>query len=429
MSSRRWRACPECDWVSALPVLKVGESAFCPRCQHELVHRHDAPAQRILSYATAALVMLLLTLPFSFLSFEMGGIRHEIVLSDAAFVMFDNNWPILALLIALSIIVLPGIFLLMVTWLYGSIAMRVKLPGTLFIARILSGLKPWLMTDVFLVGVLVSLAKLANMADIGFGWSFFAFFIYVILLARTVSIVDADWLWFALEQEPQPPSFAKRGMTAHEQGLVGCKCCGMLNSATERQCQRCHTSIAPPSPLRIQATWALLISALVLYIPANIYPMMYTQTLGGQRESTILGGVLQMVDMGSYLIALVIFVASFIVPIAKIAVLGYLSYLASKPAKLATPKKMQLYRLTEVVGRWSMIDVFVVAIMVALIQGGVLLSILPGAAAVAFAGVVVLTMIAANTFDPRLLWQAELNADEMNDAVNNMEQAGAKRNA
>lgn len=428
MSSRRWRACPECDWVSALPVLKAGESAFCPRCDRELVHRHDAPAQKILANACAALVMLLLTLPFSFLSFQMGGIQHEIVLSDAALVMFDNDWPILALLISLTIIILPGLFLVSVLWLYASTALRVQLPGALFLARVLSGMKPWLMTDVFLVGVLISLVKLSNMADIGFGWSFVAFFSYVLLLVRTVSMVDADWLWFALLKEAKPPRYAQKGMTAHEQGLVGCKCCGLLNDGANAQCTRCHTHIARPSPLRIQSTWALLVAAVVLYVPANIYPMMYTQSMGGTSESTILGGVLQMMDMGSYFIALVIFVASFIVPVAKIAVLGYLCYMAGKPHNLGTLRKMKLYRLTEVVGRWSMIDVFVVAIMVALIQGGVLISILPGAAAVAFASVVILTMIAAMAFDPRLLWKTETEMYSR-PTLKTMELESAERNA
>jgi len=398
--------------VSALPVLKPGESAYCPRCQRELVHRHDAPAQRVLSNASAALVMLLLTLPFPFLSFQMSGIEHEIVLSDAAFAMFDNDWPILALLIALSIIVLPGLFLASMVWLYGSVAMRVQLPGVLFLARMLSGLKPWLMTDVFLIGVLVSLAKLSGMAEIGIGWSFIAFCFYVILLTKTVNLVDADWLWFALKNEPAPPAGARVGMTAHEQGLIGCDCCGVLNQADAKQCIRCHSHIATPTPLRTQATWALLVAAAVLYVPANIYPMMYTDTIGGRVYSTILGGVLQMIEMGSYFIAFVIFFASFVVPVAKLLILGYLCYLSAKPEALATERRMRWYRMTEVIGRWSMIDVFVVAIMVALIQGGVLLSIYPGAAAVAFAGVVILTMIAAMVFDPRLLWQPQIKMEQ-----------------
>ncbi|MCC5855279.1 MAG: paraquat-inducible protein A [Idiomarina sp.] len=405
MSKRRWRACPECDWVSALPALKSGEAAHCPRCDRELSHRHDAPAQRVLANSIAALLMLLLTLPFSFLSFTLAGMHQDIVLLDAAQAMFSNDWPILALLIALTIVVLPGLYLLTVIYLYVGIVLRVHLPGEVSLARGLTSIKPWLMTDVFLVGVLVSLAKLIGMAQIGFGWSFVAFCFYVLLLVRTVRLVDTDWLWFALCKEPAPPAHAQTGATAAEQQLVGCPCCGLLQADTEAYCIRCHTKLELPTQLRLQATWALLVASVILYIPANIYPMMTTVTVGGAIESTILGGVLQMVDLGSYLVAGIIFFASFVVPVAKILVLGYLCRLAAKPQLLATPQRMRWYRVTEFIGRWSMIDVFVVAIMVALIQAGVILSIYPGAAAAAFASVVILTMIAAMVFDPRLLWQ------------------------
>lgn len=411
MSSRRWRACPECDWVSALPVLRANEMASCPRCDRALVHRHEAPAQRILANATGALVMLALTLPFSFLSFSLAGNQHEIILADAALAMFSNDWPLLALLIALSIVVLPGLFLLAVIYLYGSLSLqkyfgKSPLPGAILLARGLSALKPWLMTDVFLVGVLVSLAKLIGMAQIGFGWSFIAFCGYVVLLVKTVHLVDSDWLWFALVKEPSPPAGLKTGMTAAEQNATGCPCCGLINRVDETHCVRCHTRIALPTPLRLQATWALLVAAIILYIPANVYPMMETVALGGVTYSTILGGVIQMIEMQSYFVAFVIFVASFVVPIAKILVLGYLCWLATDPAPMGTQRRMRWYRYTEFIGRWSMIDVFVVAIMVALIQAGVILSIYPGAAAAAFASVVILTMLAAMAFDPRLLWQA-----------------------
>lgn len=406
MSSRRWRACPECDWVTALPVLKAGESAHCPRCERELVYRHDAPAQRIVAYASSAFIMLLLTLPFSFLAFSMTGIFQEIVLFDAAKAMFTNDWPILALLIALTIVVLPGLFLAAVIYLYVSIALRQFLPGTLFLARMLSGLKPWLMTDVFLLGVLVSLGKLYGMAHVELGWSFVAFCFYVFFLVRTVSLVDADWLWFALLHEPKPPEGAYTGATAASQGLMGCSTCGLLNKETESTCRRCHSSVRAPSRFRLQATWALIIAATILYIPANLYPMMTTVTIGGTIYSTILGGVVQLIQTDNYVLAAIIFTASFVVPIAKVLALGYLCWLAAYPRPMATKRRMQLYRITEVIGRWSMIDVFVVSITVALMQAGLIMSIYPGAAAAAFAAVVIITMVAAMTFDPRLLWTA-----------------------
>lgn len=414
MSSRRWRACPECDWVVALPGLKAGESAHCPRCERLLVTRHEVPAQQVMAYALSAVIMLVFTLPFSFLAFSMGGIHQEIILFDAAQAMFNNDWPILALLIALTIMVLPGLYLFAVLYLHCAISLRQPLPGRFFLARMLSSLKPWLMTDVFLLGVLISIGKLADMAQVEVGWSFISFCFYVVFLVKTVSLVDADWLWFALVREPNAPEGAKTGATAASQGLLGCRTCGLLNRTSEERCRRCRASIKPPSRFRLQATWALLLAATILYIPANLYPMMTTVTIGGTIYSTILGGVMQLVSTKSYVIATIIFTASFIVPIAKILALGYLSWLASSGQAMATKRRMQLYRMTEIIGRWSMIDVFVVALTVALMQAGLVLSIYPGAAAAAFAAVVIITMIAAMTFEPRLLWQ-EVNEQEANE--------------
>lgn len=405
MSLKRLRACPECDWVVKLPALKKGEAADCPRCQRELAHRHSAPAQKVLAYTLSALVMLIFTLPFPFIAFSMTGVSQEIVLLDAARAMFENEWTSLALLIALTTLVLPGLYLIAILYVYGAILRRAKWPGVRMIARMMSRVRPWLMTDVFLLGVFISIGKLSNMAFVELGWSFYAFFFYVLFLVKSFSVMDADWLWFALYQEPSAPTNTRTGMTAAEQYLKSCQVCGVLHRANETHCQRCHASLAEPSRFRLQATWALLIASAILYIPANLYPMMITQTIGGAIYSTILGGVIQLINTESYVIAVIIFTASFVVPIAKILVLGYLSWLARRPGVRPTQQRMRLYRITEVIGRWSMIDVFVVAITVALMDAGLILSIYPGAAAAAFATVVILTMLAAMAFDPRLLWR------------------------
>lgn len=154
----------------------------------------------------------------------------------------------------------------------------------------------------------------------------------------------------------------------------------------------------------IQRTWAWLVTSVILYIPANFLPITYTRFLGSDTESTILGGVVVLWEHGSYPIAAIIFFASVLVPIAKILVLSWLCISVQVESSFALSQKARLYRITEFVGRWSMIDVFVVAILVALIQLGNIMQILPGSAAVAFAAMVVTTMLAAISFDPRLLW-------------------------
>lgn len=401
---KRRRACPECDLVVVLPALRSGQAANCPRCKRELTYRAGAPAERVLAYAAAALIMLALTLPFTFLSFSMGGQAQSIVWLDTAVALRSNDWPVLSILIAATVLVLPGLYLLAVGYVYGAIASRRYWPGATWLARSISNMKPWLMTDVFLVGVLVSLVKLVGMADIQLGLSFWAFCGYVAMLVKTVSSIDADWMWFALRHEPKTPYVAQAGQDAWSQGLVGCVSCGLLNRFEQGHCRRCYRRLRLPGQHRLQWCLALLVAATILYIPANLYPMMRTVTVGGVVESTILGGVWQMVELGSYLVAAVIFFASIIIPIAKIVVLAWLCWLVYRGESMAVEKRVYWFRVVEFIGRWSMIDVFVVAIMVALIQAGAILSIYPGPAAMAFAAVVVLTMLAAMVFDPKALW-------------------------
>ena len=161
----------------------------------------------------------------------------------------------------------------------------------------------------------------------------------------------------------------------------------------------------------IQRTLALLVTASLLYIPANLYPVMYTDALGSNEASTIMGGVVLLINLGSAPVALVIFVFSVMVPSAKLMAMFYLVWTVERNSPLDRRQRSTLYRVVEFIGKWSMVDIFVVTILVALVQLGGLLVILPGIAAVSFAGVVIITIIAAESFDSRLIWD---NMDEKN---------------
>jgi paraquat-inducible protein A len=192
--------------------------------------------------------------------------------------------------------------------------------------------------------------------------------------------------------------------TAKSNGLVTCLVCHKISPISETHCSRCHTALSSRVKNSVQISLSLLITAALLYIPANIYPIMSTELLGDKTESTIIGGVILFLEHESYFIAAVIFIASIIVPIAKMFALGLLCYSATRTDKIKQYELTQLYRITEFIGKWSMVDVFVVAILVALIQLGGIMSIKVGFAATAFASVVILTMISAHQFDTRLLW-------------------------
>jgi paraquat-inducible protein A len=207
----------------------------------------------------------------------------------------------------------------------------------------------------------------------------------------------------------EPPA-----LTARRAGLVGCRGCGMVSPAGARACPRCHAPLHGRMPHSLQRVWAWLAVGLIAYVPANLLPMMVTTVTGRRLDSTILGGVVDLVHHGAYLIAGVVFLASVVIPVSKFFVIALLALSIQRRLPISVHARMRLYEAVEFIGRWSMVDVFVVAILTALIQMGFFASINPGPAAVFFAMSVAFTMLSAQAMDPRLIWdsaEAESAAD------------------
>lgn len=192
--------------------------------------------------------------------------------------------------------------------------------------------------------------------------------------------------------------------TAAALGLASCHLCGKVSEVSLGDCPRCGSALHLRKPDSVQRTWALVLAAMILYIPANTMPIMTVHGIGGDSDNTILSGVITFWGMKAYPVAIVIFTASVLIPFFKIAALIWLCMAAR--GRVETPPAMlsKVYYVTELLGRWSMVDVFVVAILVSLVRMGSLMTITPGPAAVSFAFVVILTMFAAMSFDPRLVW-------------------------
>ncbi|MGB1128663.1 MAG: paraquat-inducible protein A [Haloferula sp.] len=191
---------------------------------------------------------------------------------------------------------------------------------------------------------------------------------------------------------------------AAEQGLASCHTCGRLSPVSEERCPRCDTPLHLRKPQSLSRTWALLIAAILFYVPAMSLPVMNVSGIGGGENSTILSGVITFWQMKSYPVAIIIFTASVLIPILKILALGWLCLAASGVIGGSSKALTVTYHITELVGRWSMVDVFVVAILACLVRLGSVMTITPGPAALSFAAVVILTMFSAMSFDPRLLW-------------------------
>lgn len=194
---------------------------------------------------------------------------------------------------------------------------------------------------------------------------------------------------------------------AADLGLAACHACGLasrVRSGCASHCPRCGSRLHLRKPNSVSRTWALLVAAAILYIPANVLPVMSSGSSFGSQADTILSGVVVLWETGSWPLALLVFFASITVPMCKILALAFLLVSVQRRSTWRPRERTRLYRLVEFVGRWSMLDIFVVTVLVGLVQLEPLMVILPGPGALAFGAVVVLTMVAAMTFDPRLIW-------------------------
>jgi paraquat-inducible protein A len=198
-------------------------------------------------------------------------------------------------------------------------------------------------------------------------------------------------------------------LTAADMGLLPCLTCGLLSRrprAGTPLCPRCGARVYPRKPASLLRAWTFLVASMVLYVPANILPIMENESLFGSQSDTIMSGVVLLWTTGSWLLAVIVFVASIVVPLLKMIALLTLLIAVHRGVRVHCYDLTRLYRLLEVIGRWSMLDIYVLAILVTLVQLQFVAVVTPRAGAVAFGAVVVLTMLATMSFDPRLIWDS-----------------------
>ena len=199
--------------------------------------------------------------------------------------------------------------------------------------------------------------------------------------------------------------------TAASLGLRRCECCALVLAAGPERCPRCAHPLHARKPQSVQRTVAYLVTAVLLYVPANLLPVMSTHSVFGSSAHTLAGGIHDLWVEGSKELAIIVFVASIAVPILKIAALSLLAWTAARGSTWRQRDRATLYRLVETVGHWSMLDVFVVVLLVGMVRFGALAGVEPEAGLLAFGAVVVATMLAASAFDPRLIWPEDMAAE------------------
>jgi len=381
--------CHECALSVRLPFIAEGQKAICPRCGYLLTAIHCNAVNRVLSFSFSALIFLILSISFEFLSFNTKGLERHIDIIDSINILIVNDYIILAILQIIAVLVLPLSMLFILIALYLPLSRGQCPKHQQRLMRYLFRLMPWSMVEIFLIGTLISLIKIISMANIGLGPSFYCFVLFSLTLTAALLHID------------------KQQLTTHISRVDTNFDPNKISISTKKPDATHHKKDAS-----VQYTWALLITAIMVYIPANLLPIMNTRFLGDDEPSTILGGIYLLWQLGSYPIAIVIFIASVAVPIAKIIAMCFLNYSVQQQSQRFRLARTKLYRATELVGRWSMVDVFVVIILVSLIQLGNTMSVYPGAAVLAFSGMVILTMLAAMSFNPQLIWNQQDKYDD-----------------
>ncbi len=199
---------------------------------------------------------------------------------------------------------------------------------------------------------------------------------------------------------------AQQVLTARAAGLLGCPQCARVSPARTDRCPRCGTFLSSRDATSLSRVWAWWWAGLIAYLPANIYPMLLTSQFGKTSENTIVGGAIELAHHGDISVALIVFVASIVIPVGKFVAIAYLAVVMQRGTPMQGHARHRLFEVVEFIGRWSMIDVFVVAILSSLVQLGFAATINPGTAAICFAFSVAFTMLSAQSFDTRLIWDA-----------------------
>jgi paraquat-inducible protein A len=443
MKRAELHVCHDCDLMQRGVSYPRGGVLRCVRCGAELERDHPQGLGRALAFALGALVLLAISNLYPIVGLSVNGNVVLTTLWHAVEILYlDGMWPI-AMLVFATTIFMPVMQIACLLGLLVPLALnrRPWLAPLLF--RMMYAARPWGMTEVLILGLLVALVKLAHIATVVAGVALWSFGALMLVLAGASAAFDAKQFWARVASTPpssapqapeaaaakttaapeapeasatpeatraRTPGAPSGAVTGASRGIARCHACGLLArmpaGVLTVDCPRCGSALHVRKVASLSRTWAFLVAAIVLYVPANVLPVMDTSSLFGTQKDTIMSGVVYLWTSGSWPLALLVFIASIAVPMVKILGLSYLAWSTQRGSTWLPEQRTRIYRMIELVGRWSMLDIYVITMLVALVQFKALATIKAGPAAVAFGAVVVLTMFAANMFDPRLIWDA-----------------------
>lgn len=401
-------ACHDCGTIHHVIPLPAGEKARCIRCGATLYRGVRDSIGRALGLSLAALFLFAIAQTFPFLTFEMKGLGDTSTLLSGARGLYQQGvWP-LAILVFMVATVIPLVKLLASVYVLLPLHLGRRARFGPHVFRLVELCGPWAMMEVYLLGVIVAYVKLSDFATLRLDIAVFAFVALIVLMIAAEATLEPHAVWERFGRQSDVGVLARNG-PAH---VLSCHACSQLAAVPQGfhghgLCPRCGAALHRRKPNSLARTWALVIAATILYIPANVLPVMRVTSLGQGQADTILSGVRELLAAGMWPVALLVFFASITVPVLKLIGLTSLLVSIHRRSRWRTPERTRIYRIIEGVGRWSMVDIFMISILVALVNLGELATIEPGPGAISFAAVVIITMIASMCFDPRLMWDVE----------------------
>lgn len=399
--------CPDCGLFQTVDGLRPGQVAACLRCSAVLRRRRRDSLTTVFAVSLAGLLVFMVAAAEPLVTFRLTGQERQATLLDLPLAFDAQHMDLLAVVMLATTILAPFLRLLLTVLVLGGLRLDVSRRALALMARGREWLKPWAMTEVFLLGLFVAYSRLEALAQVQVGVALYALIGLMLLTAWSDFWMDEHAMWEAIGARGPALPPARTGRR------LGCDACGLVSQGNDGDaCPRCETRLRHRKPNPIGRSWALLLTAAILYVPANLYPVLTVIRLGSGHPSTILGGVVELVEYRMWPLALLVFFASIVVPTMKLVGLAALLVLTQRGSPSRLEDRTRLFRIVDVIGRWSMIDVFMVAVLTALVRMGALASVTPGYGAMAFCAVVVLTMLAALSFDPRLMWDRAEEAEE-----------------
>lgn len=398
----RAHACTSCGWVQAIdPAAR--RASRCARCGFKMTHPYGAGPIEAALWSLTLLALFTGMAHGMFMAFGFAGGTNQIGVAGGALQTMRLGSTVVGVAVLMCTVVCPVIWGL--AMLYVATSLIAKRPGPCATAllRMLGHLRPWVMPEIFLLGVIVAHGKLAHDGGLSYGQGFYLYLAAAAVWFLIALRVKPDRLWERLMPAALPA-------THPPSDLVGCQTCGMAQqgravaSHCQAACVRCHDPLISDPQASLRHCVLLLILAMLMLWPANTVPIMRIAHLGPPEPATVWGGIKVLYFGGSPALAALVFAASICVPVLKVVGLAMLVLCRSPRSPHRARRLAKIHRAIATAGRWSMVDMFVITLLIGLVRLGGLASVDPKPGAVAFLAVVLLSIVAAEALNPKLFW-------------------------